>query len=58
VTKLHRYPTPEEMSKLRAAARRARARRMGLLFRLGVRTLKSFAARFAAIPSAKRTSHA
>lgn len=55
---LLRYPTPEEMGVLNAAAHRARARHMKLLFRLGVRALKSFAARFAAVPVAKRMSHA
>jgi hypothetical protein len=55
---LLRYPTPEEMDALKAAAHRARARHMKLLFRRGVRALKSFAARFAAVPVAKRVSHA
>jgi hypothetical protein len=52
------YPTPEEMNALKAAAHRARARHMKLLFRRGVRALKSFAAHFAAVPVAKRVSHA
>jgi hypothetical protein len=52
------YPTPEEMGALKAAAHRARARHMKLLFRLGVRALKSFGARFAAVPVGKRVSHA
>jgi len=53
-----RYPAPDEMSALIAAAHRARARHMKLLFRRGVRALKSFAAHFAAVPVAKRVSHA
>jgi hypothetical protein len=53
-----RYPTPEEMDALKVAAHRARARHMKLLFRRGVRALKSFAAQFAATPVAKRMSHA
>jgi hypothetical protein len=55
---LLRYPTPEEMGALNAAAHRARARHMKLLFRRSVRALKWFAAHFAAIPVAKRVSHA
>lgn len=55
---LLRYPTPEEMEALKAAAHRARARHMKLLFHRGVRALKSFAAQFAATPAAKRVSHA
>jgi hypothetical protein len=55
---LLRYPTPEEMGALNAAAHRARARHMKLLFRRSVRALRSLAAHFAAMPVAKRVSHA
>jgi hypothetical protein len=55
---LFHYPTPEEMRALNAAAHRARARHMKLLYLRGVRALKSLAARFAAVPVAKRVSHA
>lgn len=53
-----RYPSPEEMSALTAAAHRARARNMRLLVRRGVHAVKSLALRFTAVPAVKRVSHA
>ena len=53
-----RYPSPEEMSALTAAAHRARARNMRLLVRRGVRAVKSLALRLTTVPAVKRVSHA
>jgi hypothetical protein len=55
---LLRYPTPEEMSALHAAARRARARWMKLLLLRVIRAAKFSVARFTPAPSARRMSHA
>ncbi|HUL93152.1 MAG TPA: hypothetical protein VLV56_12445 [Burkholderiales bacterium] len=52
-----RYPTPEETTALIAAAHRARLRFIRLLFRLGVRAVKSRLAHLA-MPAARRLSHA
>jgi hypothetical protein len=51
-----RYPTPDEMIALTTAARRRRARMLGVLVRLGVRALKSRLA--LADPAEKSLSHA
>jgi hypothetical protein len=51
-------PTPYEMEALKVAAHRARARQMKLLFRLGVRAVKSRFARVFALPTGHRVSHA
>jgi hypothetical protein len=61
-SQLFHYPTPEEMRALNVAAHRNRARCMRVLLRkgvrAGVRTVKSLALRFTAVPVAKRVSHA
>lgn len=53
-----RYPTPEEMTALTIAAHRNRARWMKVLFRLGVRVVKSRIAHLDAVPATKGMSHA
>ena len=53
-----RYPSPEEMSELTAAAHRARARHMKLLLLKGVRAVKALSVHVAAAPVGKRVSHA
>lgn len=53
-----RYPTPEEMTALTAAARRNRARWMKVMILRGIRAVKLSAARLTAVPAAKEMSHA
>ena len=53
-----RMPTPYEMEALKAAAHRARARHMKVLFRLAVRAVKSRIAHGFALPTGHRVSHA
>ena len=55
---LFRYPSPEEMTALTAAAHRTRARHMKLLLLKGVRAVRSLTAHATAAPVAKRVSHA
>lgn len=51
-------PTPEEMTALRAAAQRARARWMRLILLRGVRALKWRVAHVSAVSAPNRVSHA
>lgn len=53
-----RMPTPDEMTALSAAAHRARARWMKVLFRWAVRATKIRIARAFALPTGHRVSHA
>jgi len=57
-SQMFRYPSPEEMTALMAAARRNRARHMKLLVLKGVRAVKSFSAQITNVPVGKRVSHA
>jgi hypothetical protein len=53
-----RMPTPDEMTALRAAAHRARARLMKVILQKAVRALKWRLAHAAAATTPKRVSHA
>ncbi|HKW39141.1 MAG TPA: hypothetical protein VJO54_15185 [Burkholderiales bacterium] len=52
------YPTPQEMIELEAAAKRARARQIRLMFRKAVRALRLRIAHITAVPAGNRVSHA
>jgi hypothetical protein len=56
--KQFRFPTPEEMSALNAAAHRNRARLMKLMLLKGARSLKRSLAHLAAASTPRRLSHA
>jgi len=51
-------PTPDEMTALKAAAQRARARWMKAILIRGVRALKSQSARDITVPTPHKVSHA
>jgi hypothetical protein len=53
-----RYPTPDEMIVLTAAAHRNRARQIRLMYRRGARFVKQRLAHLATVPAPKRVSHA
>jgi len=53
-----RYPTPDEMIAITAAAHRNRARQIRLMFRRGTRFVKQGLAHLATVPAPKRVSHA
>ena len=52
------YPTTDDMIVIIAAARRDRARLMKVLFRKGLRALKSRFAHGVALPTPHKVSHA
>jgi hypothetical protein len=52
------YPSSDEMIIIVATARRNRARMMKVLFRKGLRALKSRLAHGIALPTGQRVSHA
>lgn len=56
--KTFRYPTPDEMIALNAAAHRNRARQIRLMFRRGTRIVKQRLAHFGTMPAPKRAVHA
>jgi hypothetical protein len=56
--KQFRYPTPDEMIALTAAAHRNRSRQIRLMFRRGTRIVKQRLAHFATVPAPKRAIHA
>lgn len=58
MSKEFRMPTPDEMTALKAAAHRARARWMKLILLKGVRALKWRLAHLAASSTPNRVSHA
>jgi hypothetical protein len=53
-----RMPTPDEMTALKAAAHRARARWMKVILLRGVRALKWRLAHVSAVSAPSRVSHA
>lgn len=58
MSKAFRMPTPDEMTALRAAASRNRARWVRMILRRSVRALQWRLAHFAAASTPKRVSHA
>lgn len=56
--KTFHYPTPDEMIALNASAKRARARQIRVMFRVGTRAVKQRLAHLGTMPAPKRALHA